>query len=923
MDAETLAQWRTADALFDQWLDLVEGERDAWLAAQNLSVDVRRRLEQLVAAHRHPRAALDPLAGNLTGCRLGGWTLDSELGRGGMAVVYRGWREQGMARQQAAIKILTLGALGASGRERFQREAGILARLNHPHITALVDSGVADDGTCWLAMPLVEGERIDRWCESNSPDARAIVRLYLQVCDAVACAHRNLVIHRDLKPSNVLVDSRGHVHLLDFGIGQFADADTEGNERTQTMWRAMTPGYAAPEQLRGEPPSTAIDVYGLGALLHRLLTGRTPQAATEGADTTRPSLLVRNADDAYHRHYVPLKNDLDRVLLKALAEEPEQRYPSAEALADDLRRWLDGQPVLAQKPRLGYRARKFVMRNKLGVAAACLLVASLAGGVGATLWQAGEARRAADDALKQSRRATAARDFMTQLFEANDPNVAQGRTISARELLDQGALRVRDAFADTPVLRAEMLVLLGDLYRRMGEPDAAAPLLDEGLALAGTTGDPNLTLEARFAKGLLDAAASRPTDALEQFAVVERMLESAGRVPGELHGQLVMHQADALSATGQVPAAVAHAETALSLARNDASMAQESLFFYLRALSAVLATAGQDQRAETLLNEALALRGVDKLAPTVRLPVHSHLADFALARGELETALRESGAALELAQRVYLPASPVRAALLNGHGGILTHMARFDDAVAAIGGAISILDALHPDGLDSALANACNSMALALDNAERDREAEPYMIRARNLSIELFGREDPRYAIATANLGNLYRQMGRYTEAETLLAEGLRLRRKLLGEAHPFVGHGLIQVARLRLLQQRPAEALRLAEQASDIYAKADYKDPRRLASTDGVRATAMAALGRVPEAVALFDRTITEARDAGVDNGVEWPRVMAARAELFIAHLPARARAALADALDAHRRIYGDDHPGTKRMIALAATIR
>ena len=279
--------------------------------------------------------------------------------------------------------------------------------------------------------------------------------------------------------------------------------------------------------------------------------------------------------------------------------------------------------------------------------------------------------------------------------------------------------------------------------------------------------------------------------------------------------------------------------------------------------------------------------------------------------------------ALALADEVYLPANPERAALLDGRGIILTHMARFDAAEKAIGEAISILDVLYPDGLDPSVAAAYNNMALALDNAERDREAEPYMLRACDLAEKLFGRSDPRYAISVANLGNLYRQMGRHEEADKLLAEGLQLRRELLGDAHPFVGHGLVQVARLRLLQGRAADAQKLADQASDIYAKADYKDPRRLASTDEVRARAMAALGQVPEAVELFEHAIAQAREAGVDDGVEWPRVMAARAELFLAHLPLRAPAALADALDAHRRIYGDDHPGTKRMVALAAAIR
>ena len=502
MDPDQIAQWQAADALFDQWLDLADGEREAWLAGQDLEPPVRKRLRMLIDAHQQPRTALAPAQDDLSGMTLGEWTLEEELGRGGMAVVYRAWREQGMARQQAAVKILTLGALGTAGRERFHREAEILARLNHPNVTALVDSGVSGDGTCWLAMPLVEGRRIDAWCDSHALDAHAVVRLYLQVCGAIAYAHRNLVIHRDIKPSNVLVDDDGHVRLLDFGIGQLADGT---GEATLTMWRALTPGYAAPEQLRGDPPSTAVDVYGLGALLHRLLTGRTPHLPTETADTTRPSLLVRDAGDAYHRHYVPLKTDLDRVLLKALSEEPEHRYPTAEALADDLRRWLDGRPVLAEKPGLGYRMRKFASRNRAGVAAGVLLALTLAGGVAATLWQAGEARRHAQvaeqnaalakqqaelargEAAKahaRAHRAERVRDVIGFAF-LNARN-SEGGPASTYDLLALASERAQsEDLADQPLIAADVLLLTGtvrfnfeDYETSLSDLEAARGLLE-------------------------------------------------------------------------------------------------------------------------------------------------------------------------------------------------------------------------------------------------------------------------------------------------------------------------------------------------------------------------------------------------------------------------------------------------------------
>ncbi|WP_344758347.1 serine/threonine-protein kinase [Luteimonas lutimaris] len=910
MDPEKIAHWQAADAAFDQWLDLPYSERDAWLAGHALPEPVRRRLVQLITAHCKPRPSLDPGGSDLAGCRLGDWTLDAELGRGGMAVVYRAWREQGMARQQAAVKILTLGALGATGRERFRREAAILARLNHPNVTALIDSGVADDGTFWLAMPLVDGERIDRWCEAHSPDAHAIVRLYLQVCGAVAYAHRNLVIHRDIKPSNVLVDDDGHVRLLDFGIGQFADAQ---GEQTQTMWRALTPGYAAPEQLAGAPPSTAVDVYGLGALLHRLLTGRTPQAATQSTDTTRPSLLVRDAGDAYHRHYVPLKNDLDRVLLKALAEEPEQRYATAEALADDLRRWLDGQPVLAQKPKLGYRVRKFATRNKIGVAAGVLLALSLAGGIGATLWQAQQARQEAERAL-------AARNFMAQLFEASDPDVAQGRVISARELLDQGAHQIRTAFSDTPHLRAEMLLLIGDLYRKIGETKAAAPLLRQGLELAESRRDLDLRVQARTSLGQLHLDEERPADAVAEFETAANLLASSGRVPGARHGLLMRDMATALAYAGQAPSAIERAEAALALARKR-NASDEALFAYLLALGSALdlSRTGQDQRTDGLLREALALKSTDSVPPTRRIQVHLMLSSLALTRGDHDEAHAQAKQALDLASRLYTPMSYDRASILINSALVLLHMGRLDAAESELRESLAIQESLAPGERTEMLAATYNNLALALELAERDEEAAPLIARARDAASELFGQQDMRYAIATTNLGNSYRRLGRFAEAELLLEQSLALRRSLLGGAHPEIGHCLVQLATLRLDQERTADALALADQAMALYADADYWDPRRIATARMLRARAMARLGRVQEAGELFDRTVAEARSAGVDNGTQWVRILAARADFEIEHRPGLAAPMIAEALDGYARTFGNDHPGTRRYAALA----
>ena len=473
MDPREQAEWQAADTLFGQWLELDDAAREAWLAGLALEDGVRRRLDGMLAAHGQPRAALNPGGSDLGGMQLGDWTLEDELGRGGMAVVYRASRQQGIARQQAAVKILTLASLGAVGRDRFRREAEILAHLGHRGITPLIDSGVTPDGTCWLAMPLVDGERIDAWAASRKLDTRAVVRLFLQVCDAVAHAHRKLVIHRDLKPSNVLVDADGNPRLLDFGIARFSDSS---DEHTRTMWRALTPGYAAPEQAHGAQSSTAMDVYGLGALLHALLTGRPPEAG--GDESPRPSSLVREASHPLHVHHAALRQDLDRVLGKALAQEPERRYASVDALIVDLQRWLHGHPVQAQPPGAGYRFRKFVARHRVGVVAAALVVVSLAAGLGATLWQAGEARA-------QAQRAILVRDFLERVFTSTAPS-ADG-VPTALDLLDEGAGRARsEVMAEDPLAAADILLMTGQARLNLSEYAKAGDDLREALRLLET-----------------------------------------------------------------------------------------------------------------------------------------------------------------------------------------------------------------------------------------------------------------------------------------------------------------------------------------------------------------------------------------------------------------------------------------------------
>jgi len=464
---EDLALWRAADEVLDRLLDIPEEEREAALASMALEPRLAACVQRLLDAHEREDGPLD-IAGPdapAEGRQLGRWILDEEIGRGGMSVVYRAHCEESGETRVAAVKMLTLGALVAGGTQRFKREQAILARLQHPHIASLIDCGVAEDGTPWLAMPLVDGEPIDDWCDRRGLGVADRVTLMLDVCDAVAYAHRNLVIHRDIKPSNVLVDRDGYVRLLDFGIGGLLESRQAG--MTMTRMLAWTPQYAAPEQFRLAPASTAMDVYGLGALLYRLLTGRPPR---EGQPEDEPLMLPSRACLEDESGLAPLRRvaakalrgDLDAVLLKALAPDPEDRYRSPDALARDLKAWLRNRPVRARGAGNLYRLRCFLRRHRVAAVAAVLLAGVLGTGLTAIFWQAERARVEAE-------RANAVKEFLVELFESADPERHGGRSPDTLSVLARGAERVNEELAGHPALAAELLHLIGRVQLHLGD----------------------------------------------------------------------------------------------------------------------------------------------------------------------------------------------------------------------------------------------------------------------------------------------------------------------------------------------------------------------------------------------------------------------------------------------------------------------
>jgi eukaryotic-like serine/threonine-protein kinase len=403
-------QWAQLSPLLDELLDLPIHERvqrqealrrDDPQTAQAIAM----LLGQLDAVERDDFLSRPPSLpdnSSLAGETVGAYTIVRELGQGGMGSVWLARRTDGRYEGSVAIKFLNLGFRSRGMAERFSREGSILARLAHPNIARLIDAGVESRGRPYLVLEYIDGEPIDRYCESRSLDVAARVRVFLDVLAAVAHAHNRLILHRDIKPSNILVTPAGEVKLLDFGIAKLVD-DTStpapATELTRLDGNAFTPQFAAPEQVQGGDVTTATDVYALGVLLYVLLGGSHPTPSPSGTPVDQMRAVVekeprRLSDAAAHRDFAKqLRGDLDNIVAKALKKAPAERYANAQAFADDLKRHLADEPVTAHRDALSYRVAKFLRRHRAGVAAAGLIVATLAGGIGVALWQAGEARR--------------------------------------------------------------------------------------------------------------------------------------------------------------------------------------------------------------------------------------------------------------------------------------------------------------------------------------------------------------------------------------------------------------------------------------------------------------------------------------------------------------------------------------------------
>lgn len=822
MDRE---RWARIEAVFNDALDRPAGERAAFLD-QACAGDPALRAEvdaMLTEWDADPDFMETPLvtvsegvAAPTNGRSVGPFRVVRELGRGGMGEVFLAVLEREDFRRTVALKVIQRGAMSDDALRRFRLERRILAGLRHPNIAQLLDGGTTDDGRPYVAMEYVEGEPIDAYCDARELPVADRLRLFRKVCDAVQYAHRQLVVHRDLKPANILVTPRGEPKLLDFGIGKLMEPDPAETDEpldvTRTGARALTPSHASPEQVRGERVTVASDVYQLGVLLYELLAGRRPHQAQEESlvHLERAILEDHPAPPSAHRR---VHRDLDVITLMALRKEPERRYASAAALADDVGRHLDGLPVLARHDTLGYRAGKFVRRHAAAVAVAAILALGL---LGATIYTAAQSRRVA----AERDRAVEVQGFLLEMFGATGPDQA-GDSVTARQLLDRQAEALGSLYAEQPVLRARMMAVLADGYDRLGVRDPARRLAEASLALRRETlGETHpdvaasLALlgwirhqqgEAAGADSLLQAAVAmyrtaRPRDA----AGLSRALNDLGVVR---------------EAAGETAAAASLYEEALALRRDRYGDAHRAVAVTASNLAVIRYRQGDYGAAARAAEEALAVMrralGPDHQRSII---IQNNLAAIRLAMGDPAGAEAQYRDLVERQSRLQGPDHPVTLNLRAALASTLANQLKHAEAEAAYRSLLADLEPrLGPDHPQMAILS--QRLADALVGQHRGDEALPILDRARAILVDAYGPDDLRVARLTESQAQAFGDLAQRDTAESLHRQAVAGFDAALPEGHPERGLVRLRLAHRIKSAGRYADALAAYREAEALLA--------------------------------------------------------------------------------------------------------
>jgi serine/threonine-protein kinase len=735
-------RFRDLSAWFEQALMLDDGERRQLL--QNLEKEDAQLAARLSAMLAADDAGTDPVAEAISLGRdptapalpanIGPFRILSKLGEGGMGVVYLGLRKTADFEQLLAIKRLNAAVDSELARQRLRIEQRVLASLRHPHIAQFVDGGEDVDGTPFVAMEYVEGTALLDHVRTHALSTRERVKLFLDLCQAVHFAHQHLVVHRDIKAGNVLIDTHGTLKLLDFGIAKLIGEERGGSDETVlTVAGAMTPHYASPEQIRGEPVTPLTDIYSLGVLLYELLAGQRPYTI----DTRRPTEIEKIICLTEPAPPLPTQRgregDLNSIVLKAMHKDGERRYQSAAQLAEDLQRWLDERPVLARPDSAGYRLRTFLRRHPFGVAAsstiALLLIAFSVG----MAWQAHRLALERDRAERQAQVATETSDFLIDLFQASDTRETNPEDLRARDLLDRAAERIRTELDSDPLMRAQLMQVIGLAYTHQGMESAAIPLLTEALDIREAQLGPDHALVAYSLNRLGNALRTfgRMTEAEPMLVRALAWREANGEVDHNLadsYNNVGLIQQE-LGWYDRAEQSLRHA-IALHRQAGGSETAQAAPPLHNLALSLRSQLRLEEARLAAMESIAIKRRGessMDSLAVTLAV-----LARIERQLGNLDAALVASEESLGLREQVFGRDSIRIASGLATHADVLSDFQEFAQAEALF---LEALDLHRLNGSERSLGSASIRLDFAHFLQARGRHDEAASVWLDALSI--------------------------------------------------------------------------------------------------------------------------------------------------------------------------------------------
>ncbi len=846
---EATRLWQHAARVFEECLEVPRPRRAAFLdQACGDDRELRGAVERLLRSDGIQDDFLDrgPLTDveNALNARmterwvgevLGSYRISAPLGQGGMGHVFLAERADREFSKKVAIKIISSAMATPEILGRFRRERQILATLEHPNIARLLDGGTTEEGLPYLVMEHIVGEPIVSFCDRRRYGIRRRIRLFLGVCRAVHHAHRMLVVHRDLKPANILVTEEGEPKLLDFGIAKLLDdsvVDPEAGNHA-TVVRALTPGYASPEQILGEPISTASDVYTLGVLLYELLAGclpypRSGSLAVEVLAKYRerqpplPSSRFRDSAEAapeadFDRGAAArarssraealargLAGDLDNIIVKAIQLQAERRYDSVLAFSEDLERYLEGRPVRARPDSLVYRAGKFVRRHAVAVVVAAAL-ALLAAAAVFRIFREREVARA------EQRKAERVTSFLVESFQLADPLWSSGETVTVREVLDSAAQRLQTDLLDEPELRATMMHTIGTVYSNLNLYDQAEPHLASSLEIR------------RRALGLENLEV---IESLEQWARMKLRqgdLEESQRAAAEAHAARRRRGGAGLAASLRLLAEI-------DIERGDRQIALERLD------ESLVLQRGETGERDPAYVEALVLKGQT----------------MQLLKADYEGAEEQYRLALDIQQALYPGDHPATARILGLLGRVLELRQRLPEAADTAGQALAMSRRLYGEQHQSVAENL-NALANVERLLGRFEQAEELYRGSLAVRRRLIGDDHPRLASAIYNLATLlHRDLAHFEEAEVLYRQAVETFRRTADEDHPSMGYYKMGLGRILTDLGRPHEAEPLLREVLDLFLRLS-PDGRGAASAKSALAAALIGLERYDEAERLL----------------------------------------------------------------------